>query len=125
MVVVALLALLVSTVAAGLVMWVGFHSLSMTERLHPPTPEQRRKRRQVYAVMVPVLLGSVLLGVLVAGAGGVVIVAAFRGGPPARRGVDAVASIPARQAERRSLVGISPLAVGCARARRIQRNFAA
>jgi predicted MFS family arabinose efflux permease len=77
MVVVALLALLVLMVAGGLMMWAGVHSWSMTERLHPPTPEQRRKRRQVYAVMVPVLLGSVLLGIVVAGAGAVVIVAAF------------------------------------------------
>jgi hypothetical protein len=42
----------------GLVFWAMVHSTKLTERLHPLTPEQRRRKRRVYAVMAPLVAAS-------------------------------------------------------------------
>ena len=79
MVVLALLALVVLMVPAGLIFWAIYRSTSIMERLHPLTPEQRRAKRRVYAVMIPLMAASVALAAAVGRAGMVVVIAIFAG----------------------------------------------
>jgi hypothetical protein len=77
MVVVALLALIVLMVPAGLIFWAMYRSTSITERLHPLTPEQRRAKRRVYAVMIPVMAATLALAAAVGRAGITVVISIF------------------------------------------------
>ena len=79
MVVVAFLALVVLMAAAGLIFWAMYRSTAISERLHPSTPEQRRAKRRVYAVAIPLMAATVALAAALGRAGLVVVIAIFAG----------------------------------------------
>jgi predicted PurR-regulated permease PerM len=56
-------------IPAALIFWAMYRSTSLTERLHPLTPEQRRRKRKVYAVMIPVMGVAIALAAVI-GSGG-------------------------------------------------------
>ena len=55
--------------------WAMWRSSVLTQRLHPLTPEQRRRKRKLYAVMVPFMLLAIGLGAALAAGGAVVALA--------------------------------------------------
>jgi len=71
-VVLILVALLVP---AAMVFWAMFKTESLTKRLHPLTPEQRRRRRKAFAVASPLMVVLFGLGAAIGSGGTVAVVA--------------------------------------------------
>lgn len=70
-----LISLVGLAIPASLVFWAMWRSTSLTRRLHPLTPEQRRRKRKAYAVMTPIMVASVALGAVLESGGTGAIVA--------------------------------------------------
>jgi len=78
-VVVALIAVFLLMIPAGLMFWAMWRSTTLTERLHPLTPKQRAVKRKVYALTVPVVAVILAIEFALARAGVLVVVAVFGG----------------------------------------------
>jgi hypothetical protein len=68
-VVILLLLLIGVVIPGGLMFWAMYRSTSLTQGLHPLTPEQRRRKRKVYGVMVPFAAAGIALAAAI-GSGG-------------------------------------------------------
>lgn len=75
-VVVTVLAFIVLFSAGGLMFWAMWRSTALTQRLHPLTLEQRRRKRRAYAVLAP-FMAAVFVLVVAIGSGGTAQVVAI------------------------------------------------
>ena len=75
----AVVALVLLTGAAGLGFWAMWRYTTLTERLHPLTPAQRRAKRRIYALMLPVAAITLALMFGLAQARALVVVGVLAG----------------------------------------------
>ena len=75
----ALVVVLLLMIPGGLIFWAMYRSTTLTQRLHPLTPEQRRAKRRVYAILVPLVAATIALELALSRAGVAVVVAVFGG----------------------------------------------
>jgi hypothetical protein len=95
--VVALVAFLLLMIPGGLIFWAMYRSTTLTQRLHPLTPKQRRAKRRAYAILVSLGAATLALELVLQRSGVVVLVAVF-GHTARRRTADALAPLSAGQA---------------------------
>jgi uncharacterized membrane protein YjjB (DUF3815 family) len=76
---VALVATLLLMVPGGLIFWAMYRSTTLTQRLHPLTPKQRKAKRRAYAILVALAGATLALDFALPRTGIVVVIAAFGG----------------------------------------------
>jgi len=74
-----LVAVLLLMIPGGLIFWAMYRSTTLTQRLHPLTPKQRRAKRRAYAILVPLVAATLALELALERAGVAVVVAIFGG----------------------------------------------
>jgi hypothetical protein len=70
-----LVAVVLLMIPGGLIFWAMYRSTTLTQRLHPLTPEQRKAKRRAYAILVPLVAATLA----VEHTGVAVVVAVFGG----------------------------------------------
>lgn len=66
-------------IPATLIFWAMNRSTSLTRRLHPLTPEERRRKRKAYVILTPIMVAGIILGAVIGsgGQGAIVAIAIF------------------------------------------------
>jgi uncharacterized iron-regulated membrane protein len=76
---VALGAVVLLMIPGGLIFWAMYRSTTLTQRLHPLSPAQRKAKRRAYGILVPLVAATLAVELALGRASVIVVVALFGG----------------------------------------------